>query len=175
MIPGIPGGRQFAAVPSSGCGTRAAAARISSYWGVKDGPPPRAPAGAPVPRPCPPPAAPRPPAAAAPRGGTIPVFPAGAWAPRAPAAGAVPNAGFPPPPTPPRSQTPFKSGSFDSAVHSAGVGAFDMNSCAMTADAIAAMKAAAARQKTTLCLLFIALIVVSPPSEDSGETDSIRS
>src|SRR5262245_56570039 len=103
MIPGMPGGRQFAVVLSSGCGAFAAAALIASYSGVNDGPaaadprPPRAAPAAPLP---------------SPGGG----FPRGAL-------GAVPKPGLPPPATPDRSQTPLKSGNFARAVQSAGVGA----------------------------------------------------
>src|SRR5690348_9700351 len=96
MIPGRPGGRQFAVGPSADA--RGMSFIFAAYAGVRDGP-----AGAAA-RP-PPPPRPRP-----------------ALAPPPAAGAAAPRAARPPPPPPPASHTPLKSGSFAMAAQSAAVG-----------------------------------------------------
>src|SRR5579863_6473731 len=116
MMPGRPGGKQFAVRFSSAVRGGSAFA-LAAYSGVSDGPP----------RPAPPRPPARPPApAAAPTAAGVaapPRAPAGA----APGAAAPGAAARPPPPPPPASQTPVKSGSFASASQSAGVGALRTN------------------------------------------------
>src|SRR5262245_23166308 len=131
MMPGIPGGRQFAVSLSSRGGALAAAARSASYFGVKDGPP----------RPPPPP----------PRGGAaVPRPPAGAafWFARWP----------PPPPPPPLSQTPLKSGSLARPAQSEAVGALYIACCASAENPTAnAINPPHASGKRILCLFMLHL------------------
>src|ERR1700733_1634274 len=103
MMPGRPGGKQFAVRFSSAAGGGVAFA-LAAYSGVSDGPPRPAP-----PRP---PARPPPPRAPAAGPGVAPV--AGAAL-----VGAAAGAAARPPPPPPVSQTPVKSGSFAIASQSA--------------------------------------------------------
>ena len=139
MMPGMPGGRQFAAWLSSG-GLANDAALLAAYSGVSDGPPPR-PAAAPPP----------PPLRAAPA--------AGAPAPRFPAAAPASGDGAPParapPPPPPVSQTPVKSGSLASAVQSAGAGAFAVERCANASEPAADASPTTTNPMHILRLLFI--------------------
>src|SRR5436190_10872130 len=140
MMPGIPGGRQFAVSLSSGA---LYAARFASYSGVSCTPPPRPP----PPRPAAPPRGAAPPAWGAAAGGAPAPRPAGA-APRAAcppafAAGAALPRGAPPPP---RSQTPLKSGSFATAAQSAAVGCLVITCCAVPAETFAMEKRIAATE-----------------------------
>src|SRR6185436_20270129 len=113
MMPGMPGGRQFAESLSS-ARRDTISSRLAAYAGVSCGP-----AGAPPARPAGAPAA-RPPAAPPARAGV----------------GAAPGGR-------PASQTPLKSGSFAIAVQSAAVGDFVFHSCALTVSTAPAASPAA--------------------------------
>ena len=109
MMPGRPGGKQFAA-DSSG-GAPGCALALAAYSGVSEGPGPRS---APRPRPAP---------AAEPR-------PAGGAPARPPALGFGEAAPRPPPPPNGVSHTPVKSGSLAIAAQSSALGAACVNFCA---------------------------------------------